>query len=80
MPTNKRKANACDLCGKESEDCRPRLMFYPWWVMLFGERTIEREVVCPRCRRVELIKTVIGLGLLIGLFIALVIGTLVVIR
>ena len=72
--------NECDLCGQESEDCRPRVVFHPWWVMLFGERTIQREVVCPRCRRVELIKTVVGLGLLIGMFIAIVIVTLIAIQ
>ena len=75
-----RKVNACDLCGQESEDCRLRVVFHPWWVMLFGERTIQREVVCPRCRRIELIKALAGLGLLVGMSVAIVIGTLIVIR
>lgn len=75
-----RKVNECDLCGQESADCRTRVVFHPWWVMLFGERTIQREVVCPRCWRVELIKTVVGLGLLVGMSVSIVIGALVVIR
>ncbi len=47
---------------------------------LFGfSASVERELVCPRCRTIERVKTTIGLALLVGILLAAVIGTIVVI-
>ena len=70
----------CDGCGRESDDLRARLLFHDWkGSILAGRDPVERERLCPRCRRIERWKTGVGIGLLVALAVGMVVMTFVVI-
>jgi hypothetical protein len=66
----------CDGCGRESDDLRARLLFHDWkGSILAGSDPVERERPCPRCRRIERIKSAVGIGLLLSLALGVAVAT-----
>jgi hypothetical protein len=72
--------DTCDACGRESDDLKSRVLIHDWKSsILAGRDPVERERLCGRCRTIERVKTVIGLGLLLALAGAMIVATIMII-